>query len=117
MPQVSRQEAFELLARFTAQEPVETRIHLDARNFVLGLVGRGGCFWLFDREPEETVRSESQQVRQISDRGERRAAEQLDRRRPLELGEIELDVLHESREIGDYQYLFVFISADEGQHM
>ena len=63
------------------------------------------------------MRSEREKIRQLTNCGERRAAEQLDRRLALELGEIELDVLHESRKIRDYQYLFVFISADEGQHV
>ncbi len=106
-----------MLASLTAQEAVEARVHFDARNLVLGAVGRGSRFRLFDGEPEETVRSEREQIRQISNRGERRAAKQLDGCRAFELREIEFDVLHESRKIGDYQYLFVFISTDEGQHV
>ncbi len=63
------------------------------------------------------MRSEREQIGQIADSREGRAAKQLDGCRAFELREIEFDVLHESRKIGDYQYLLVFVSTDEGQHV
>ncbi len=63
------------------------------------------------------MRSESEQVGQISYLWKRRAAKELDQRRTLVLREIEFDVLYEARKIGDHQYLLALIRADERQHV
>src|SRR5260370_16519263 len=117
MEEVGRQQALQVLAGLATQDPIEARIHLDARNFVFRTVCCGSRFGRFDRKPEETMRPEREKIGQVTDSWERRAAEQLDRRGSFVLCEIEFDVLQESRKIGDYQYLFPFISTDEGQHV
>src|ERR1700722_8182434 len=78
MLQVSRQQAFELLAGVAAQNAVEARIQLDPRNFVLGEVCCGCRLWRFDRKPEEAVRSEREKIGQVTDSWKWRAPEQLD---------------------------------------
>src|SRR3954453_16575930 len=45
---------------------------------------------LLEQEPEEAARRERQQVRQVADRREARAAEHLLREAPLELAQVEL---------------------------
>src|SRR6185503_14610595 len=67
-------------------------------------------------EPEKVVRSEREEIRQLADRRKAVLAPQLERNHPVELVQIELDVLREAREVVDAQYRFVAIAADEHEH-
>src|ERR1700719_2911377 len=94
MLQVSRQQAFELLAGVAAQNAIEARIQLYLRNFVFREVCCSSRLWRVDRKPEEAVRSEREKIAQVTDSWKWCAPEQLNGRRALEFREIEFDVLH-----------------------
>src|SRR5581483_89933 len=69
------------------------------------------------REPVKAVRRDRKQVRQLSDGGKFRLAEQLHRNHAAKLREIELHVLRQAGQIRDYQDLFLLITANVGQHL
>jgi hypothetical protein len=51
-----------------------------------------------------------------ADGGEAGPAEDLDRLPALELGQVQLDILHEPRQVGHHQQHLVAVAADEGEH-
>src|SRR5579863_5019409 len=61
------------------------------------------------------MRSEGQQVRLLADCRKSSLAKELNRRHALEPTEVQLDELHETREVRDHQDALVVIGADEGQ--
>ena len=60
---------------------------------------------------------EREEIRGVGDRRELDPAERLDRRHPLELGEVEFDRLDEPREVGDDQEPLVLVLAEEDQDL
>ena len=67
-------------------------------------------------EPIEQMRAQRERVGAIGHLGKRRATEQLDQREALVLREVDLDVLHEARQVGDHQDVLVFERTDERHH-
>src|SRR5207302_4614283 len=67
-------------------------------------------------EPQEVVRAQGEQVRQLADPGEVHAADQLDRHAAREAREVELDVLRKARQVGDAQDLDSLVLAQVGEH-
>ena len=73
--------------------------------------------YALEREPVKRERAEVEKVRPIGDLGKVRAAGQLDRNHSVKCREIELEALHESRQIRDHKNRFFLISPDESENL
>src|SRR5687767_6860944 len=67
-------------------------------------------------EPEEVVRAQGQQIRQVADAGEVDPPDELDRLPSGEARQVELDVLGESRQVGDAQDRHAVVLAQVGEN-
>src|SRR5512133_2990670 len=67
-------------------------------------------------EPEEVVRTECEQVRQLTDARERILAPKLERHETVEVSQVELDELGEPREVVDAENGLVAVASQEYEH-
>src|SRR5262249_61291012 len=72
---------------------------------------------LLQPEPVKTVRPEREEVGQLADLWEARLADDLDRRPAHVLAQIQLERLHEAREVVDHQHCLADALADVDQHL
>ena len=75
-----------------------------------------GLFGAKQPEPEEVVRAERQQIRQVADARETVLAPQLERNMPVELAQIELHELREARQVVDAEDRLVAIAPQKHEH-
>ncbi len=115
--QTDEHQRFEILLRSTAGQagPARGEIEFLQRGLGAGAGSQGRAVRL-DGKPKKRVRSHGQRIGRLADDWKAGVAEHFDQPPTGETAQVELDVLHVTRQIGHGQHRLSVDFAEEGQH-